>query len=87
MTAGVGNGNMTSAALEAVGKAVKGGVAVVRSTRLPAGSVGRDIEVDDDALGTVASGELGPAKARVLLKLALLTTRDAAEIQQLFDTH
>lgn len=87
VTAGVGNGNMTSAALEAVGKAVKEGVTVVRSTRLPAGSVGRDIEVDDDELGTVASGELGPAKARVLLKLALLTTRDAAEIQQLFDTH
>ena len=87
VTAGVGNGNMTSEALESVGRATAEGVAVVRSTRLPAGSVGRDVEVDDDALGTVASGELGPAKARVLLKLALLTTRDAGEIQRLFDTH
>ena len=82
VTAGVGNGNMTAAALEEVEKAVKSGVVVVRSSRVPSGSVGRNVEVNDDEAGTVASGELNPAKARVLLKLALLKTSEAGKIQQ-----
>jgi L-asparaginase len=87
VTAGVGNGNMTSPALAAVKRAVKKGVVVVRSTRVPTGSVGRNVEVDDDSVGTVASGELNPAKARVLLKLVLLKTRDPVEIQKFFDRY
>jgi L-asparaginase len=87
VTAGVGNGNMTSAALEAVKRAIARGVVVVRSTRVPSGSVGRNVEIDDDAIGTVASGELNPAKSRVLLKLALLKTRDPAKIQGYFDRY
>jgi L-asparaginase len=43
--------------------------------------------VNDDEAGTVASGELNPAKARVLLKLALLKTSDAGKIQQYFDQY
>jgi L-asparaginase len=82
--AGVGNGNMTGPALDAVRRAVKQGVVVVRSSRVGSGVVGRDVEVDDDEVGTVAAGELSPAKARVLLKLALLNTRDAGEIQSVF---
>ena len=87
VTAGVGNGNMTAAALQEVEKAVKSGVVVVRSSRVPSGSVGRNVEVNDDEAGTVASGELNPAKARVLLKLALLKTSDAGKIQQYFDQY
>lgn len=87
VTAGVGNGNMTGPALEAVRRAVENGVVVVRSTRLAGGSVGRNVEVDDDEIGTVVSGELSPAKARVLLKIALLKTADAAGIQTLFDKY
>ncbi len=87
VTAGVGNGNMTADALEAVKRAVAGGVVVVRSSRVSYGSVGRNVEIDDDAIGTVASGDLNPAKARVLLKLALLQTRDPAKIQDLFDRY
>jgi len=87
VTAGVGNGNMTGAALKAVAAAVKKGVVVVRATRVPSGSVGRNVEVNDDEIGTVVAGELSPAKARVLLKLALLKTSDAAKIQRLFDTY
>ena len=87
VTAGVGNGNMTAAALEAVERAIAKGVVVVRASRVPAGAVGRNVEVDDDATGTVASGELNPAKARVLLKLALLKTRDPAKIQDYFDRY
>jgi len=87
VTAGVGNGNMTSATLEAVKRARKQGVVVVRSSRVPTGSVGRNVEVDDDEVGTVASGELNPAKARVLLKLVLLETRKPAEVQKYFDLY
>jgi L-asparaginase len=87
VTAGVGNGNMTGAALKAVAAAVKKGVVVVRATRVPTGNVGRNVEVNDDEIGTVVAGELSPAKARVLLKLALLKTSDAGKIQQLFDTY
>ena len=85
--AGVGNGNMTTEAQAAVKRAVGNGTAVVRSSRVPSGVTGRNVEANDNELGTVASGELNPAKARVLLKLALLKTSDAAKIQELFDTY
>jgi L-asparaginase len=85
--AGVGDGNMTTPALEAITAAAKAGVVVVRSTRLPSGIVYRNNEVDDDALGLVASGELNPAKSRVLLMLALTQTSDVAAIQQMFNEY
>ena len=82
--AGVGDGNMTSAALDAVTKAARAGVVVVRSTRLPMGLTLRNNEVDDDKLGLVASGELNPPKSRVLLQLALTKTTDVKRIQAMF---
>ena len=82
--AGVGDGNMTTPALDALTKAAKSGVVVVRSTRLPMGIVLRNNEVDDDKLGFVASGELNPPKSRVLLQLALTKTKDPKRIQQMF---
>tara|TARA_R110002110_G_scaffold205066_7_gene416954 strand:- start:80929 stop:81981 length:1053 start_codon:yes stop_codon:yes gene_type:complete len=85
--AGVGNGNMTSAALDAVQRAVTRGVMVVRSSRVPTGETGRDVEIRDDELGTVAAGDLNPAKSRVLLQLGLLQSVGAAELQRLFDTY
>lgn len=87
VTAGVGNGNMTGEALQSVRKAIGRGVAVVRSSRVAAGATGRNIEVQDDEIGTVASGDLNPAKARVLLKIALLEDRDSNQLQQLFDSY
>ena len=84
VTAGVGNGNMTGPALEAVKAAVASGVIVVRASRVTSGSVGRNVEVNDDEAGTLASGELNPSRARILLKLALLKTSDAEIIQQYF---
>ena len=74
--AGVGDGNMTAPAVEAVKAAVAKGVVVVRSSRTNGGIIRRNIELNDDELGTVASMELNPAKARVLLQLALLKTKD-----------
>ncbi|MGZ3456331.1 MAG: type II asparaginase, partial [Polyangiales bacterium] len=82
--AGVGDGNMTQPALDKLTAAAKKGVTIVRSTRLPSGTVLRNNEVDDDAKGFVASGELNPAKSRVLLQLALTTTKDPKRIQQIF---
>ena len=84
--AGVGDGNMTTPALEAVKRALAKGVAVVRSSRVGDGFIRRNIEVDDDKTGTVVSKELNPPKARVLLKLALTQTSDAKAIQKFFDT-
>src|ERR1044072_3316383 len=85
--AGVGNGNMNKASLDAAANAVKKGVVVVRSSRVPTGSVGRNVEVNDDELGFVASDELNPQKARILLSLALLKARNKQELQNLFYTY
>ena len=82
--AGVGNGNMTKAAVHAASKAVKQGVTVVRSSRVPTGTVGRNVEIKDDEMGFIASDELNPQKARILLSLALLGKRTPEQIQQLF---
>lgn len=82
--AGVGNGNMTKASVDAAARAVKKGVVVVRASRVATGTVGRNVEINDDQLGFIASDELNPQKARILLALALLKPRPAAELQKLF---
>src|SRR5205814_8964235 len=84
--AGVGDGNMTTPALDAVKRAIAKGVVVVRSSRVGEGFIRRNIEVDDDKIGTVASQELNPSQSRVLLKLALTQSSDSKKIQQAFDS-
>jgi L-asparaginase len=83
--AGVGDGNMTSPALDAVKRAIAAGVVVVRASRVGAGIVRRNVEIKDDDLGTVASMTLNPSKSRVLLKLALTKSSNAKKIQAAFD--
>ena len=85
--AGVGNGNMTASALTALGAQAKKGVVSVRSSRVATGQVGRNVEVNDDSVGTVASLGLNPQKARVLLRLALMKTQDPKTIQRYFDEY
>jgi L-asparaginase len=85
--AGVGNGNMNMASLEAAARAVQKGVIVVRSSRVAIGTVGRNVEVKDDELGFIASDELNPQKARILLSLALLKPHTPQQIQELFYTY
>jgi L-asparaginase len=85
--AGVGNGNMTASALEALGAQAKKGIVCVRSTRVATGTVGRNVEVDDDKLSLVASDDLNPQKSRVLLRLALLKQRPLADVQRLFQEY
>jgi L-asparaginase len=85
--AGVGNGNMNKVSVEAAARAVKKGVVVVRSSRVATGMVDRNVEVNDDELGFIASDELNPQKSRILLSLALLKPDSPAQIQQLFRTY
>ncbi len=85
--AGVGNGNMNKAAVTAAENAAKKGVVVVRSSRVPTGTVGRNVELNDDELGFIASDELNPQKARILLALALLNKPSPAQLQTMFRTY
>jgi L-asparaginase len=82
--AGVGDGNTTDAALAALEKAAKQGVAVVRCSRTGSGVVDRNVEVNDDKLGFIAGMELNPQKARILLMLGLAKTSDVKKLQQYF---
>lgn len=82
--AGVGNGNLHKNLFPKLIEARKKGIVVVRSSRVPTGPVTLDDEVDDDKYTFVASQELNPQKARVLLMLALTKTSDWQTIQQYF---
>ena len=82
--AGVGDGNTTDTAMAGLADAAKKGVAVVRATRTGSGIVARNIEVNDDKLGLIASMELSPQKARILLMLGLMQTKDPKKLQELF---
>ena len=82
--AGVGDGNMTAATLEATKKAASKGIKIVRASRVPIGTVLLHGEVNDAEYGSVSSMDLNPQKARVLLMLAMLKDRSREELQDLF---
>jgi L-asparaginase len=82
--AGMGNGNLSTETAHALADAARGGVIVVRSTRVASGDVGRNIEVDDDELGLVAADQLNPQKSRVLLQLCLTKKMDRSAVQEAF---
>lgn len=82
--AGVGDGNMNAGTLEAIKRATKAGVPVVRATRVPIGAVLIKGEVVDADYGSVSSDELNPQKARILLMLALSKNRSRDDLQRLF---
>ena len=85
--AGVGNGNLTQAAVTALAAQARHGIVCVRASRVTVGRVERNVELDDDKLGFVASLDKNPQKARVLLRLALLKSskrrRRPAEVPRL----
>jgi L-asparaginase len=85
--AGVGDGNTTDAALAALERAAKKGVAVVRCSRTGSGLVDRNVEINDDKLGFIAGMELSPQKARILLMLALSKTSDVKQLQRFFNEY
>ena len=82
--AGVGDGNFYKDVFDVAVKAQNQGIQIVRSSRCPTGPTCLNSEVDDAKYHFVASLELNPQKARVLLMLALTRTHDWQEIQQYF---
>jgi L-asparaginase len=86
----LGLGNVNMPVYEAMKEAIKRGIVVVISTRVPNGRVlpvygtvggGQTLK----EAGAVFADNLSPQKARILLMLALQSTSSTAEIQQLFD--
>ena len=82
--AGVGNGNIHKDIFPVLEKARKKGIQVVRSSRVPTGPSTLDNEVDDAHYQFIASQQLNPQKARILLMLALTKTNDWRQIQEYF---
>lgn len=81
--AGVGDGNTSKEAQDALVKHAKNGIIVVRSTRVGSGFTNRNAEVDDDKLGFAASLDLSPQKARILTQLLLLEgVTDIGRVQE-----
>lgn len=78
---------MTKPALDAAAAIVKMGMVIAHSSHVGSGIVKRNVEVDDDKLGFVASRGLNPQKARVLLQLGLLNTKDVKDIQRMFNEY
>lgn len=85
--AGAGNGNFYKDVFEAAVKAQRKGIQIVRSSRCPAGPTTPNGEVDDTGNHFVASLDLNPQKARILLMLSLTRTRDWRRIQQYFEEY
>lgn len=85
--AGVGDGNFYKDVFDVALKAQNGGIQIVRSSRVPFGPTNLNGEVDDARYHFVASLNLNPQKARILLMLALTKTRDWQTIQQYFNEY
>ena len=60
---------------------------MLRSSRVPTGPTTLDAEIDDNKYGFIASQELNPQKARILLMLALTKTKDYKIIQDYFNQY
>lgn len=85
--AGAGNGSISKDCCTALLKARQQGVVVVRSSRVGAGRIARNGEVNDDTYGFITADNLSPQKARVLLMLALTRTQNIKQIQHIFERY
>ena len=81
--AGTGNGSIHKNAEEALARASKAGIVVVRSTHAGSGTVIPAEQSYIDA-GFLNGDSLNPQKCRILLQLALMKTSDRSQIQQMF---
>jgi L-asparaginase len=82
--AGPGDGSVGKQMVDPLNAARKAGVIVVRSSRVGSGIIARNGEQPDDKYDWVASDNLNPQKARILLELALTKTSDTKAIQDMF---
>lgn len=85
VSAGLAPGMTPPAEAEALGAAVAAGIAVVQSTRAGSGVVPETKRLAE--LGILSADNLTPQKARILLALALTTTRDPATLREIFATY
>lgn len=69
--AGVGNGNIHKNVIDYLSNLTKKGIIVMRSSRVPAGGVLPNGEVDDKKYGFIPSYMLSPQKGRIKLMLML----------------
>ena len=81
--AGTGNGSIHKNAEEALARASKAGIVVVRSTHAGSGTVIPAEQSYIDA-GFLNGDSLNPQKCRILLQLALMKTSDRSQIQKMF---
>lgn len=89
IVAGVGAGGISTSARAALRELATSGIPVVSTPRQGHGDIRRSEpqpgQDDNDGLRTIGGRELTPAKARILLMLALQQARSPAELQALFD--
>jgi L-asparaginase len=85
ISAGTGAGRPTPAEDQAFDRARQKGVMICQSSRVGSGRVVRSPSLV--RRGFVASDNLQPWKARLLLSLALTVTNDPDQIQRMFDTY
>ncbi len=83
--AATGNGCLSKLAVELFGNAEKKGIHVVRSSRTGSGVI--TANKLDTLKGFIASDNLNPQKARILLTLALTKTKNIALIRKMFATY
>ena len=81
---GTGNGSVADRIVPHLQKVRAGGVAVIRSSRVPDGFVIRNAEQPDDKYDWVVAHDLRPQKARILAMVAMTKTRDTKELQRIF---
>jgi L-asparaginase len=82
--AGTGNGSVAEVLKPSLARARAAGVPVVRASRVTGGTVSAN--VIDKEFGCIPAGPLSPQKARLLLLMALRTTRDKGRIAAIFGT-
>jgi L-asparaginase len=82
---GFGSGSLSSAIFEAGAQAIQHGLPVVIASRATSGRT--LMTPRKEAAGYLVADDLLPQKARILLMLALVETRDRQAIQEMFYTY
>ena len=83
--AGMGSGGVGDELTKTLVEARHNGIAVVVTTRTGSGRVIRTARHQAD--GFIVGDNLSPQKARILLQLALTTTKDVEQIQHMFEVY
>ena len=81
VVAGSGNGSIHKYQKETLERLISNGLLVVKSSRIDSGIT------TSDEKDFIASNDLNPRMARILLMLSLTKTKDIGEIQKIFDKY